>query len=156
VGNGVATLRGPVLRGEMEHVLRGVSSVRGVLRVDNRLEPHDATDAVPALQGTGHRVADTDGGWTPATRLAVGVAGAVLTTVGLMRRDRIGMLLTGVGIAVAARAAGDPGLGRFAAAITRMQSEPHEAKGISIPVKFGPAPEPLGPRPTGHTSDRIH
>ena len=92
-------------------------------------------------------------GWPPGTVL-VGVAGAVLTTVGLVRRDKIGMLLTGVGIAVVTRAGGDAGLEHLARMVSRAQ--PDEARGIPIPVKIGPPREPPNPRPAGNVSDRIH
>jgi hypothetical protein len=155
VADGVVTLRGPVFRSEMHDVVRSVSSVRGVRRVDSEMEPHDANDNVPGLQGAPPRAGeDAERQWSPTTRLLVGVAGATLTTVGLVRRDRIGMLLTGVGIAVVTRAASDAGLEQLAAMVSGVPSG--ETKAIPIPVKVGPSPESRGPRPTGNISDRIH
>ncbi len=152
---GVVTLRGPIFRSEMNDVARGVSSVRGVRRVDSQLEPHDASDNVPGLQGAPARTGeDMERRWSPTTRLLAGVAGAALTTAGLVRRDKIGMLLTGVGIAVVTRAASDAGLEQLTGLVSGVQ--PGEARGIPIPVKIGPSPESRGPRPTGTVSDRIH
>jgi uncharacterized membrane protein len=43
-------------------------------------------------------------------RALVGMAGAVLATSGLVRRDKVGMLLGGIGIALVMSAASDAGL----------------------------------------------
>lgn len=156
VRNGEVTLRGPIFRKEMDRVVRSLSSVRGVDRIDNQLQPHDADDNVARLQGAPARTAE-DGQlpWSPTTKMLVGVVGAVLTTVGLIRRDKIGMLLTGVGIAVVTRAASDAGLEQVRGVAGRVQAG--ETRGIPIPVKIGPAPESSrGPRPTGNIPDRIH
>jgi osmotically-inducible protein OsmY len=48
--NGIVTLSGPILRGEVDGLVSRVSRVRGVRQVENRLEPHDSAD-VPSLQG---------------------------------------------------------------------------------------------------------
>ena len=51
---GSVVLRGPILGDEADRVLRAARSVRGVARVEDRLERHCAADHVPALQGEGH------------------------------------------------------------------------------------------------------
>jgi gas vesicle protein len=56
VENGVVTLSGPVFENEVNELIRSVSAIRGVNRVENRLELH-ATADVPALQGESERVA---------------------------------------------------------------------------------------------------
>lgn len=48
---GKVTLRGPVLRDELDDVLSTTRGVRGVERVENQLEVHATPDDVPALQG---------------------------------------------------------------------------------------------------------
>jgi hypothetical protein len=48
---GVVTLTGPVLAEEVDRLLRGVRSVRGVSGVENQLEIHVQPDQVPGLQG---------------------------------------------------------------------------------------------------------
>jgi hypothetical protein len=50
---GSVVLRGPILQGEADRVLRAARSVRGVARVEDRLERHCAAGNVPALQGEG-------------------------------------------------------------------------------------------------------
>ncbi len=150
--DGVITLRGPVFSGEMAAVVRGVSSVRGVQRVENHLEPHDLNDHVPGLQG-GSRRATGRSTWSPTVKLAIGLAGAVLTTVGALRHDKPGMVLSGIGVALVARSISEVGMDQIAELIGREQED---GKGVSIPVKLGPNPRgPRTPRPPG-MSDRVH
>src|SRR5439155_21299270 len=49
--NGRITLSGPILQVELDSVLSGVWSVRGVRGVENRLEVHKQAGNIPALQG---------------------------------------------------------------------------------------------------------
>jgi hypothetical protein len=158
VREGVATLRGLVLRSEAGELVRAISSVRGVVRMDNRVEAHERSEHIAALQGeSAHRArAENERRWAPTTRLMLGVAGGMLTTFGLVRRDKVGMLIGGVGIALLTRAASDTGFEQFAATINQYR-EHDESRGVSIPVKLGPAPGDAGrPRPFGGTTDRIH
>ncbi len=153
--DGVITLRGPVFTREMASVVRGISSVRGVERIENHLEPHEAGDHVPGLQGHAANVEPSEGQWSPTVRLLVGAAGAALTTVGLLRRDKLGVLLGGAGLALVTRAVTGAGLERLAAMV-RPHEEEETPKGVSIPIKIGPRPDrPAGPPPTP-MSDRIH
>lgn len=156
VRNGVATLGGPVLRQEVSQIVRSVSSVRGVTEVVNQLESHDAAEHVPGLQGgTSGDAQTTQAAWPPATRILMAASGAILATFGIARRDRAGVLLAGIGVGLLTRAASDAGIERLADVIVN-RGRPHEAKGIPIPVRLGPAPGSSGPRPIGTTSDRIH
>ena len=50
---GLVVLSGPVLADEVDDLLSCVSSVRGVVRVENQLEVHERAGDVPGLQG-GH------------------------------------------------------------------------------------------------------
>ncbi len=152
---GVITLRGSILRSESAQVVHAISSVRGVVRVDNRMDEHERAEQVSPLQGGRGRI---EGGsrWTPTTRLLVGVAGGLLTTLGLVRRDKAGMLAGGIGIAMLTRAASDAGFNQFATIVNRDRKQ-DESKGVSIPVRVGPGPGPNAPRPFGGTSsDRVH
>ena len=87
--DGCVTLRGPILSHEVEELIDGVSSVRGVREVLNRLEPHAASEGVPALQGSGRSrsggTALAPGSWTPGMQLLAGVLGAAVVTVGARR-----------------------------------------------------------------------
>lgn len=80
---GRVTLSGPVLADEVQQLIRGVESVRGVRDVENRLEVHEKPDDVPALQGetekpTGQRLDIFQGRWSPSTRFLIGGTGAAL------------------------------------------------------------------------------
>ncbi len=153
VRDGVVVLRGPMLKSEMNEVISRLASVRGVKRVENRLEPHEAGEHVPALQGRPVRAVQAVRDWSPTVRLFVGLAGAILAAVGATRRDKAGMLVGGVGLALVARAATHISFEQLAALVERARQE-DTAKGVPIPVKIGPRPDhPFGPGPI---SDRIH
>ena len=49
--DGRVTLRGPILMSEVDHALMAVRLIPGVTELDNQLEPHEAPDGVPGLQG---------------------------------------------------------------------------------------------------------
>jgi osmotically-inducible protein OsmY len=150
--DGLITVHGPVFKSEMASVLRGVSSVRGVQHVENRLEPHEPNERVPGLQGGTMRLTARTG-WSPTAKLAVGLTGAVLTAVALFRRDKPGMVLGGIGLALVTRAISDVGMEQFGDLIAREQPED---QAVSIPVRIGPNQDaPRTPRPPG-MSDRIH
>jgi hypothetical protein len=51
VTDGRVTLRGPVLRAEVERLMRSVGGVRGVTEVIDELEVHEVPGDVPGLQG---------------------------------------------------------------------------------------------------------
>ncbi|HEV3469850.1 MAG TPA: BON domain-containing protein [Pyrinomonadaceae bacterium] len=48
---GRVTVRGPALAGEVDELLRAVSSVRGVAGVENQLEVHESAAGISNLQG---------------------------------------------------------------------------------------------------------
>ncbi|HEU4345564.1 MAG TPA: BON domain-containing protein [Candidatus Binatia bacterium] len=83
VSQGRVTLIGPVLADEVQQLIRGVESVRGVREVENRLEVHEKPGDVPALQGqaekpTGRRLDIFQGRWSPSTRFLIAGTGAAL------------------------------------------------------------------------------
>ena len=80
---GQVTLTGPVLTDEVQQLINGVRSVRGVYDVENRLEVHEKGDNVPGLQGDipkpkGQVLDVFQDRWSPATRFLLGVAGFML------------------------------------------------------------------------------
>jgi hypothetical protein len=81
--DGRVILSGPVLADEFRQLIEGVTSVRGVRDVENRLEVHQTGDNVPGLQGdvlkpTGQLPDVFQDRWSPSTRFMVGTAGIIL------------------------------------------------------------------------------
>jgi uncharacterized membrane protein len=78
--NGRIMLEGPVLRHELDYLLKRVRSVRGVREVIDRLEIHSEPDGISSLQGGVPRRALSElaqQNWTPSVRVASGaLAGA--------------------------------------------------------------------------------
>src|SRR5215510_6022992 len=80
---GRVTLTGPVLTDEVQQLINGVRSVRGVYDVENRLEVHEKGDNVPGLQADipkprGQVLDVFQDRWSPATRFLLGAAGFIL------------------------------------------------------------------------------
>ena len=77
---GRVTLNGPVLHHEVDRLLKGVASVRGVHEVEHRLDIHDEPGNVPGLQGqpvrrlSGRQWDVMQRHWSPTTRLLMGAA----------------------------------------------------------------------------------
>lgn len=155
VHGGVVTLDGPVFKSEVKDIVKAVSSVRGVERVENRLEAHEPGEPIPALQGRLPRSlqAGAPGEWSPAAKLAVGLAGTTLASVGMVRHDRFGLVLGGVGLALMLRAVSDVSIDRLFS-LAGPQPAGESARGVAIPVRIGPRsegkseplPEPLTDR----------
>ena len=112
---GGVTLSGPVLADEEGQLLQGVRSVRGVRRVENRLDVHRSADGIPALQGGTARPEPRpefmQENWAPGPRLLMLAGGAALALCGLGRRSPGGVLLGALGTGLAA-CAGIGGNGR--------------------------------------------
>lgn len=102
--DGVVTLRGPVLRSEVPGLLRSVSRVKGVRRVESQLQEHESPGNVPALQG-GPRPSTGRHLWSPAARFLAGTAGVAMTGYGVSRRSPAGWFLAATGAALTVRAA---------------------------------------------------
>jgi len=105
--DGRVTLEGPILAHEVDDLLAAVYRVRGVARVENRLQPHERPEDIPSLQGgvprPGERTELMQRNWAPAARLLAGAAGGALAGYGLTRRDTAGWGLLALGSALAAR-----------------------------------------------------
>ena len=100
-------LEGQVLADEVDHLVSAVRSVRGVEGVDNKLEIHWDSGAVPGLQGgaerTGERAEFRQQNWSPAAPLAAGSAGSALVLLGLKRRGPLGVAASAIGTGILAR-----------------------------------------------------
>jgi hypothetical protein len=101
-GGGRVTIEGPILESEVANLLKGVSGVRGVKSVENRLEAHKEAENISALQGGGHRPGEKidvlQKNWSPATRVLVGAAGALATVYGASQRGLLGAALSATGV----------------------------------------------------------
>jgi uncharacterized membrane protein len=108
VTRGVVTLTGPVLSREVDDLLSSVSKVRGVEDVENRLEVHDRSGAVPGLQGGGprpeHRFEFAQENWSPTARLLAGAAGGGLAAYAVRKRGVSGTAFGVIGAGLLARA----------------------------------------------------
>jgi uncharacterized membrane protein len=126
VTDGRVTLSGPVLRAEVNQLLRAVERVDGVRELVNTLEQHTEPGNVPALQGgSTPRLPGPDilqRQWAPATRLLIGAAGATAAGYGASRRDVPGAILAAFGAALTARAATNLELRRFSGIGARRRS----------------------------------
>jgi uncharacterized membrane protein len=107
--DGVVTLRGQILRAEVNRLIRAVGRIRGVREVVSRLEEHKEAGSVPALQGgatsRGQGADIVQRNWSPTARLLTGTTGMALAGYGASRRDAPGAFLAAAGIGLLARAA---------------------------------------------------
>lgn len=107
---GAVTLRGPVLAQEVEPLLSGIQSVRGIKGIENQLEPHEDAD-IPALQGgsppPGEPGELEQDDWSPAVRLLAGGIGALLLGYGVRHRRGLGLPSAVIGAGLLARGIGN-------------------------------------------------
>jgi uncharacterized membrane protein len=107
---GRVTVSGPVLRHEVDRLLKGVASVRGVHEVVNRLDVHDEPGDVPGLQGqpvrrlSGRQLDVMQRHWSPTTRLVMGAAGGAMAAYGAGRRNAFGGAIGVAGVMLLTRA----------------------------------------------------
>jgi hypothetical protein len=105
VSDGVATVRGPVLRDEAPRLLRGIARVSGVRDVVDALEVHDEPGHVPALQGgRPARERTLLHPASPAMRAITGTAGAAAAAYGAAHGRSSGFLAAAAGLGLVARA----------------------------------------------------
>jgi uncharacterized membrane protein len=107
--DGVVTLSGPILADEVRLLIDCVHHVRGVAGVRNELEVHTEPGNTPGLQGTprpksGARSELVQENWSPATRAAGGLGGALATLYGFERGGARGALVGAAGLLLAGRA----------------------------------------------------
>ncbi len=91
-GNGQIVIEGPVLKHELDYLMKRVHAVSGVLQVVSRLEIFNEPYGVSSLQGGIPRRALPEvaqQNWTPALRVASGAAAGAMLYAG-MRLDGAG------------------------------------------------------------------
>jgi hypothetical protein len=103
---GKVALHGLVLREELGRLLRRVNSVRGVRKLENRLEAREEAFDTPELQGGSRRESRFEfaqSHWSPAARLLAGITGGVLAISGSRSRQLTSRVSAAVGLALLAR-----------------------------------------------------
>lgn len=114
VDGGKVTLAGPILAVEVDAVRAAVSRVDGVEEIDDRLEVHEKSGDIPALQGDGQVGGATrpelfQQHWAPAPRAFVGALGGALLAYGLGKRGLTGIgAVSGGGLLLARAATNEP------------------------------------------------
>lgn len=104
VHEGRLTLSGPILTHEKPLLLITAKAVPGVTSVDDKLETHEQSEGIAALQGSSNRHPKfLQESWTPALRGIATVGGAALGGYGFARRRPMGTLLAIAGLALLAR-----------------------------------------------------
>jgi hypothetical protein len=109
VVDGRVSLRGPVLAGDVDRLVRRVRSVPGVREVINQLDVHDEPGGVPGLQGhprpprRGEVFELMQSNWSPTARLFAGLAGSAMALWGARRLDLPGILLMAGGAVLLVR-----------------------------------------------------
>jgi hypothetical protein len=78
VHDGMVTLRGPILAGELPHALARIRAVRGVRQLRNLLRAYEEPGHTPELQGGGEEARLLSRSWSPAARLLAGLGGTGL------------------------------------------------------------------------------
>jgi uncharacterized membrane protein len=138
--SGDVTLRGPVLREEVNQLLCAVRGVRGVNHVNNELQAHDEPGNVPGLQGgtrrPGRRSAFMRNNWSPAVRCAVGTGGGILAIAGAARGGIGGIFAAIGGSGLVARAISNLDARRLTGAgAGRRAVDLHKTLHINAPVE---------------------
>ena len=110
VTDGAVTISGPVLRDELDGICHAVAGIRGVTQIFNRLETHQSSDGVPALQGpmgakAGPRFAMMHSNWSPTARMAAALMGTAALLYGLSQRTVGAATLAASGLGLLVRSA---------------------------------------------------
>ena len=110
VTDGAVTISGPVLKDELDGICHAVSGIHGVTQVFNRLETHQSSDGVPALQGPmeakpGPRFALMQCNWSPTARMAAALMGTAALLYGLSQRTVGAATLAASGLGLLVRSA---------------------------------------------------
>ncbi|MGH7768321.1 MAG: SRPBCC family protein [Candidatus Binatia bacterium] len=141
VQDGTVILSGPVLKHEVDRLLKGVGAMRGVKKVDNRLEAHESAGGVPGLQGAarqpvGERPDILQTQWSPATRLLTGAAAGGVVLFGRRFGSVIGSASAVLGAGLLARALTNMELRRLVGVgAGRRAIDVHKTINVAAPVE---------------------
>jgi hypothetical protein len=104
--DGLVTLSGPILVGEVGQLLRCVRAVPGVKDVEDRLQIHRGAENLSALQGgrprPGPRWELFQDRWSPTTRLLVTLAGGGLLAYGFTQHFPLACVVGSFGLGLMA------------------------------------------------------
>jgi uncharacterized membrane protein len=101
--DGEVVLRGAVLESELDNLLSTASGIRHVSSVRDELKAYKRYQDIPGIHQAATRRRSTAPGWTPAARLAMGVAGGALALYGGRSRG-VGRIARFAGLGLLARA----------------------------------------------------
>ncbi|HEX8522186.1 MAG TPA: SRPBCC family protein [Tepidisphaeraceae bacterium] len=105
---GDVTLTGPILKDEVQGLMKAIRGIPGVKNVDAILEVRRHSGRTPALQGgepqSGPVSSVNQEHWDLTTRAALATAGGLVATCGFANGSLPGAVLTFTGAALAARA----------------------------------------------------
>lgn len=113
--DGTVVLSGPILASEVGKLMVTAWAVRGVKKVDNRLDVHEAPGSVSALQGTEaarRRRAGMEN-WPPSVRVLAASAGLAAAALSASRGRALGLLGAMAGGALLARSVANQRLGEI-------------------------------------------
>jgi uncharacterized membrane protein len=115
VQNNQAVLTGDILAEDVDHLVRGVSKIRGVDSVQNNLKVHQTAANIPQLQGSGWLPGEDRGAmlWSPSTRLLAGMGAGYLVLYGMARGGLIGFFARIGGLVLGTRVLTNLDMGRM-------------------------------------------
>jgi uncharacterized membrane protein len=137
--NGRVTLSGPVLAAEADRLINRVSAIAGVKGVENRLELHDESEHISALQGgeprTGRSFAFSKTNWSPTARLIAGTAGGALAFYAVRRQPPLSTPIAAAGLSLLTRALTNIELPRLVGVGRKPGIEVQKVINIAAPVE---------------------
>ena len=115
--SGRVTLTGEILSDELNDLLRSVSAVKGVARVNNQLNTYDKPRVISSLQGEHSRretrFALLQSNRPPAVRLMIGASGLAAAGAGIKQGGILGTILGGIGTGMVALAITNQSVGHI-------------------------------------------
>jgi hypothetical protein len=121
--DGVITLSGEILSGEVDDLIQSVSAVKGVHEVCSELTTHKQRGEISSLQGghtrRGSQYAVLQSNWPPAVRLIVGTSGAIAAGIGVKQGGVIGSIIGAAGAGLVMTAITKPSLRQMTREISK-------------------------------------
>jgi len=139
--DGQVTLSGEILVEEVSDLLRSISMVKGVQRIENQLRRHLEPGDIASLQGGrtryGTSFALLQSHWPPAVRLLVGASGALAAGVGAKQGGFLGTILGALGAGVGILAITNQSVREISHGVTGLVEEQVSgAKAVANTLRF--------------------